>query len=311
MLKKTKTIVYNLADRDRQFTGVDRSDMDIRSMIERINAPDVQELVANGDLYGFYGHEIRARFGMNPPDVWINPNTGESIRIEPAIRTIKLSADSDGNVSTKHEFLDTDPGRYSERLYSNKVGGFSTAITRVLGANGLYEVTKYAGSDYVRQPNYNTNRGGGVFDSLTWIDDTEGMAFDSLVELSPHQTMVKRALEMAIGYQYDSIEAELRSDLMVSHYQREAMAAQDAYLLREQQLANIAKRRIARTDEVYDNLLCPSESFDAQAAKWDSFAGMGTSDRDLQTIESAKQNKAKQSRANKQRPRIFPHRQRY
>lgn len=306
MSKKTQLITYNLADRDRKHVGVDRSDMNIQSMIDRINAPDTQELVASGDLYGYYGHELRARFGMNPPDVWVNPQTGENVRIEPALRTIKLSADNDGNVTTQHEFLDTDTGKYSERLYTNKAGGFSSAVMRKRGAAGKFDITGFYGFDYVRQPNYNTNRGNGTFDSLFWLDEGEAeMAFDSMDGLTPQQASHKAALEAAILHQYDSIATANEADVMISHYQNEVMKSQDEQISRQEKLERLRQRRHDRKLEVFDNLICPSVSFDEAVAQWDSFNTQGTSDLDLRTTGDSKQAKADQEKHSRERTRIF------
>lgn len=307
MSKKTRLITYNLADRDRTHVGVDRSDMDIRSMVNRINAPDVQELVNSGDMFGYYGHELRGRFGMNPPDVWVNPNTGENIRIEPAIRTIKLSADNDGNVTHQEEFLDTDTGKYSQRLYANNAGGFSSAVVRKRNSAGKYDITGFHGFDYVRSPNYNTNRGNGMFDALFWLDDEDEAAFDSATGISPERAALNAALETAIIHQLDSITTAIHADTMVSHYQSEAMAAQDALISREQRLANLRAKRQSREEDVFDSLICPSVPFNEVMAQWDGFSGMGTSDRDLRTVKSAKEAREKHKRQVERmdRPSLF------
>lgn len=305
MSKKTRLITYNLADRGREHNGIDRSDLDIQSTVNRINAPDVQELVKSGDMFGYYGHEVRARFGMNPPDVWVNPQTGESIRIEPALRTIQLSADSDGNVTTQHEFLDTDNGKYSERLYANNAGGFSSAMVRRMNEAGKYEVSSFAGFDYVRQPNYNTNRGDGMFDSLFWLDEAEEMAFDSMANVTPERAAIMAALETAIIHQYDSVATAIHSDMMINHYQKEAISAQELFITRQQQLANVKARQRARKDEIYDSLICPSVSFDKATEQWDSFNNQGTSDSDLLTTESAKQARINTERRKEERVSLF------
>ena len=305
MSKKTKVITYNLADRGREHNGVDRSDLDIQSMVNRINAPDVQELVKSGDMFGYYGHELRARFGMNPPDVWVNPQTGENIRIEPALRTIELSADSDGNVTTRHEFLDTDSGKYSERLYANNAGGFSSAILRKMGANGKYEVTSFDGFDYVRQPNYNTNRGDGMFDSLFWLDEAEELAFDGMATITPDKLAIRTALETAIIHQYDSVLMAIQSDAMINHYQNEAMQAQNEYLERQRRIDDIQNRRARRQEEIYDNLICPSVSFDSASAEWERFNTLGTQDLDLRTVEQLKQQTKQQTERKHERANLF------
>ncbi|WP_352309065.1 hypothetical protein [Psychrobacter sp. W2-37-MNA-CIBAN-0211] len=290
MLKKTKLITYNLGDRGRsEGLGTDRSDVSIQSMVERINASDTQELVASGDMYGYYGHELRGRFGMNPPDVWVNPESGESIRLEPAIRTIKLSADNDGNVTHQEEFLDTDNGKYSERLYANNAGGFSSAVMRKMGNAGKYDVTGFHGFDYVRQPNYHTNRGNGMFDAMFWSDEDVEMAFDSLTGLSPERVAMKAALETAIIHQYDSVATAINADTMIAHYQNEALVSQNALITRDKRQASLAKRQEERQEAIYDNLICPSVSFDEITAQWDNFANLGTSDADLRTTATAQQ----------------------
>ena len=304
MLKKTKVITYNLADRDRKHSGIDRSDLDIQSAINRINAPDTQELLKNGDMFGYYGHELRARFGMNPPDVWVNPSTGDNIRIEPAIRTIQLSANSDGSVTTQHEFLDTDTGKYAAQLYANNAGGFSSAIMRKRNNAGKFDVTGFYGYDYVRQPNYNSNRGNGMFDAL-FIEDEDGeFAFDSAHGVSSDNGMIQAALETAIMHQYDSINAAIQSQIMVNHYQQETLAAQDALITRQHKIESIRAKRIEREKAVFDSLVCPSVPFEQAMAQWDSFNSMGTSDKDLVTTQQAA-NKAGAIEHNKKRSRIF------
>lgn len=307
MSKRTRLITYNLADRGREHSGIDRSDIDIRSIVNRINAPDVQELVNSGDMYGYYGHEIRARFGMNPPDKWVNPKTGEIIRIEAALRTIELSADNDGNVSTRHEFMDTEDGKYVQSLYLGKAGGFSSAMSRRMSSTGKYEVTSFNGFDYVRQPNYNTNRGDGMFDSLFWLDEADELVFDSMSSLTPERAAIMSALESAIIHQRDSVANAINSEIMISHYQQEAISAQDLLIARQQQMANVKARQQSRKEEIFDTLICPSVPFDEAAAQWDSFNMKNTSDKDLLTTESVKQARVDAERRH-ERVSLFPNR---
>lgn len=305
MPKKTDLITYNLGDRGRKHSGVDRSDLDIQSAINHINSESVQELVKSGDLFGYYGHETRARFGMNPPDSWIN-SAGETVPIVPAIRTIKLFADSNGNVTHQDEFLSTNEGKYSEGLYTNKVGGFSSAIMRKRGSNGLYGVTGFYGFDYVRSPNYNTNRGENLFDAL-FIEQEDGeFAFDSVTGITPQQSMIKSALETAIMHQYDSILTAIQSDAMINHYQNEVVAAQEEAINREVRLNKLRVKRASRKEAIFDTLICPSVPFSEITAQWDSFNNQGTSDRDLRTTESAKKTHLDSERK-KERVFLFGH----
>lgn len=304
MSNRTRVITYNLADRGRQHNGVDRSGLDIRSMVNQINSPATQELVQSGDLFGYNGHEIRARFGMNPPDKYVNPATGAVINIEPAIRTIKLSADSDGNVTTQHEFLDTSDGRYANKLYANKAGGFSSAINRRRGDNGLYEVTGFYGYDYVRQPNYNTNKGYGAFDSImAGMFDEEIMCFDSMgdEELSPERLMLMQALDMVIAAQYDSIHTAVAAEQIVGHYQDETLAAQDALIKACERQEMLRRRREERQLAVYDSMICQAVPFSEAVAQWDSFNMAGTNDAQIKPV-NAKKDEAKPV---KPKPKLF------
>jgi hypothetical protein len=306
MSTRTKVITYNLADRGRQHNGVDRSDMDIRSMINQINSAATQELVQSGDLFGYNGHEIRARFGMNPPDKYVNPATGSVINIEPAIRTVKLSADSDGNVTTQHEFLDTDDGRYANKLYANKAGGFSSAVNRRRLDTGKYEVTGFYGYDYVRQPNYNTNRGHGMFDSLlSGLFDEEVMCFDSMNELTPAHAVLKDALDVVIAQQYDSIQTALQAEGLVEHYQAEAIAAQNMLIQACERQDRRRKRIQEREEAIYDSMICPSVPFSKALEGWDGFMDMGTSDADLKTTTAASKERAQAQSASKPAPNLF------
>lgn len=128
MSRTTKLITYNIKERGRKYTGTDRSNVNVQSMVDAINSPATQELVKTGDLYGYYGHEIRQLYGMNPPDTFITDD-GREIRISPAVRTIELRADQEGNVSHRQEFFTNEAGEYAYHQYKAKIGGFSTAVS--------------------------------------------------------------------------------------------------------------------------------------------------------------------------------------
>jgi len=201
---KTEILKYNLYDRGRKHTGQDRSDVDVEKMIDRINAPDTQELVKTGGLFGYYGHQIRQRFGMNPPETaMIN---GKKIHLEPAFRTIYLKAHKDGTVEHQAEFLDNEAGQYAKNQYKAKAGGFSTAVSYI--KNGLKLIPKlFAGFDYVFQPNYATNVGNGVLlDGLYCSDELN--LFDDINE--PQQAQIAQVLEQAIIQNYDHIHQSLQ-----------------------------------------------------------------------------------------------------
>ena len=85
-----------------------RADMvNIEAWADCINSSDIQYLVTSGYIYGYVGHETRTRFGLRPPDSFVDPS-GEVIHMKSSFRTIKLTANARGDVSAQHEFLDTD-----------------------------------------------------------------------------------------------------------------------------------------------------------------------------------------------------------
>lgn len=249
MSRITQKITYNLAERGRTHTGIDRSNIDIRSMVDAINSSVTQELVATGDLYGFYGHEVRALYGMNPPDS-IHTEDGREIRIAPAIRTVELSADNQGNVTHREEFLENEAGEYAYQQYKAKIGGFSTAVLFQPQANGSRIVSGFYGFDYVRNPNYATNTSYGLFDSLNhWQAD-------------PIKLQLRQTLEQSLITQYDSIHSALQSQAMMDYYQQQALASQQALTQNTIRREKIQQRKQAKQQAMIDSLICPAVPFE-------------------------------------------------
>lgn len=154
-ISRTGVIRFNVKERGRKHLGQDRN-FDTVALANLINSGAVQERVANGDMYGFYGHWPRTKFGMEPMEGGFVG--GKRVDLEPAHRTIHLKAFPDGTIEHETEFLDTLPGRLAERLFRTKAGGFSSAI--VAPRRGAMQVPQsFHGFDYVLEPNYTTNRG--------------------------------------------------------------------------------------------------------------------------------------------------------
>lgn len=260
MSRKTKAITYNIKERGRRYNGEDRSNVDVQSMINAINSPAVQELVETGDLYGYYGHEVRMRYGMNPPDT-VFTDDGREIYIAPASRTIELFADKQGNVTHRQEFFENKVGEFAHEQYKAKIGGFSSAVRfdERLSRNGSLYVKEFNGFDFCKLVNYHTNKGFGAFD---------GLMFDSLQNPTNEQLVLKQALEKVLIAQYDSIYQimDSKQDVqtatqMIDFYQQEALASQQQlmdYMNRQQRLA---QKRQNRQEQLLDSLICPSAPF--------------------------------------------------
>ncbi|MDF0506515.1 hypothetical protein POK33_37820 [Burkholderia cenocepacia] len=204
---RTERITYNVGDRGREHIGTDRH-FDLRALARLVNSPAMQEKVKNRDLVGYYGHSIRMKFGINPPE-WIVVD-GRQINLEPALVTTYLSADENGNIEHEAEFLDTAPGKIAARLHSSRTGGFSSAIDAA-SRGGFHVPTKFGGFDYVLEPNYTTNR-GYVFDSAS----TSGgdVVFDSVVSEWNQQNA-------AMNLIFDSMQADYDRALEVIERFRE------------------------------------------------------------------------------------------
>jgi hypothetical protein len=164
---ETQTIRYNLADRGRKHRGQPRN-FNIPRMVKLINSGAIQERVRMRDMHGYLEHLPRIKFGMNPGACQIEG--GKMVTIEPAIVTTHLKAFDDGTIEHRAEFLSTPPGQVAERMFGNKVGGFSSAIDE--GAPEFY------GFDYVSEPNFTLNRGyavalDGVASRAATLDDVQ------------------------------------------------------------------------------------------------------------------------------------------
>jgi hypothetical protein len=193
MGSKTGKITYNVHERGRQYVGKDRS-FNLGALAALVNGNEVQERVRNRDLNGFYGHWIRMKFGLNPPESIVFD--GKVVNIEPALVTTYLAADGQGNITHEAEFLDTDAGSIAERLYHSKQGGFSSAIHTAPNVRPSLP-TIFAGFDYVYEPNYTTNR-GYMFDSTMPDDQT---LFDAVVQ----EWQMSNAMMRTI---FDSMQAD-------------------------------------------------------------------------------------------------------
>jgi hypothetical protein len=150
----TDSVTYNVRQRGRQYRGADRN-FDTVALAALINSPKVQEKVKHGDMFGYYGHWVRECFGMNPPESVMHE--GKHVPLLPALRTVELAADTEGNITHRSEFLDNVHGEAAANLWKNKSGGWSSVIVGVPGTMPVVG-RDFCGFDYVKEPNFSTNR---------------------------------------------------------------------------------------------------------------------------------------------------------
>lgn len=263
MSRKTKALTYSLKDRGRTFTGQDRSNVDLPTMIAKINSNEVQEMVKTKSLIGYYGHQIRQRFGMYPPESVIVD--GKMVRLEPAIRTIEIHADSDGTVTHKQEFFNNEAGEFALKQYQANAGGFSTAVTYNETSSGKLLTKLFAGFDYVQVPNFVDNAGDGMlYDGLFVQDHGEGISmFDSAMTLDPVTAILAQSLERQIAQTFDSIHTQIAlAGYAEKAFDQLGSALKDNVRLRDR-AARYAKIRQARENERMESMVCSVRSFDS------------------------------------------------
>ncbi|RSN83361.1 hypothetical protein EA770_07140 [Acinetobacter baumannii] len=267
--RKTKKITYNLYERGRMHSGKDRSNVDMKEMIKRINDPLVQDMIKSGTFFGYNGHEIRQRYGMNPPDTVIID--GKVVYLERSIRTLESYAEPNGDVTHVHEFLENESGEYARKQYLARAGGFSSAQNYKRAGLGLIPVGFY-GFDYVMQPNYATNVGDGqLFDGLAIPEEQDGVvaSFDDatdITQLSAADALIAHLLEQQIVRDFDNIR--IQSQLLNMNGQ-----ALDQIDVLSHQIANKEKRealQAQRQHDLYTGMVGEVRSFDSVCEEADN-----------------------------------------
>jgi len=222
MRNRTEVIRYNVNERGRDFTGVDR-EVDIPALCLLINGPVVQESVRKGDIFGYMGHGFREKYGLDLPEAILDPVSGKTITLEPTVKTVMIKAYPDGTVEHQQEFLPTASGRIAQRLYQGKAWGFSSVFYAPL-QNGKRTPKNYFGMDFVKSPNYDTNRGydamldstsAGALQGSNFAEEYSAMldSVDSI--LATNEKAMAEVNELAEGISKEYVrQCELNDDLV-------------------------------------------------------------------------------------------------
>lgn len=214
---KTDLITFNVRERGRKFVGQERN-FDVVALARLINSPFVQERVKKRDLRGYLGHWVRERYGMEPPESVID--RGQVVPLEPALITVLLEADPDGTIRHQAEFLDTPTGRSAARMWSTRVGGFSSAVSLADRTDVDFPLG-YHGFDYVREANYSTNRGYAL-DSVG--DSVQGVSREALDAVTNEHQGLIAALDSA----YTQLQGQVAQQLtQITQALGDAMAERD------------------------------------------------------------------------------------
>lgn len=122
-----------------------------------LSSPETKERLALGEAIGYWGHRPRELTGkMFPTEMEVVTIDGKPVvlTLEPVVRTLSVDVDNAGNVTHSQEFFDTELGRKAYTLYKQGQGGFSWAMNGRNGHGAPSIATKFAGFDYVQQPNF-------------------------------------------------------------------------------------------------------------------------------------------------------------
>lgn len=207
---RTPIISYNLNERGRNYTGQDR-DIDIEATMRLINSPATQEAVRKGDFNGYLGHVFREKYGLAVPETVTEG--GRTVALEPACKTVFLKCLPDGTLQHQQEFMDTASGRVGARIFKSGNWGFSS-VFHAPEVNGKRTPVRYYGMDFVRSPNYDTNRG---YDTM--LDSTEAGAMSAGGFVQDYADMM------------DSVDQALAaSEAKVKASEEHATSVSEAYL---------------------------------------------------------------------------------
>lgn len=239
--RKTRPITFNIKDRGRIYTGVDRKNVNYEAWIQLINSPATQELVKTGSMLGYYGHQLRMLYGLQVPETVIV--NGKQVSISPALRTIELSCDAEGNVTHRQEFLNTTEGDTALNYYRNNIGGFSSA-NDYKNVNGVIYPTVAFGFDYVLQPNYATNIGDSVL-----LDSLSG-------------DLVRTNLEQSFFAMYDSIHKVAYANHNAEINLQRAIESENQLLAAQAEKEHRLELQKERDNKMLDSALCPTQDID-------------------------------------------------
>ena len=109
----THTDRFSLYEKVRQGKQNNRNYM-LDAVKSMINSPETQEGLRLGELYGYYGHTRRQITGnMELPETAVVMVEGKPVVLDnvPSNRTIELSVDEEGVVTTLRKFLRRQPVR--------------------------------------------------------------------------------------------------------------------------------------------------------------------------------------------------------
>lgn len=235
---RTVTKQFNLKDHGRS-DGNGRGYL-VDSVKRMRESPLFKERLKLGELYGYFGHNLRQLAGkMDLDEVTVINYEGKPVVIEtvPSNRTIEFDVSDDGVVTHTQEILDTPSGRAVLAMLDAGAGGWSWAVNGVQSAMGAIART-FHGMDFVKHPSY--------------IDLEKQQAMFESVGVESEEALYANMFESAgfdAGQTDKLMSLWARRAPTVIEYQeitQEVMMLESALMVREAELATELAQRSAR-----------------------------------------------------------------
>lgn len=236
---KTVTNSFNLKDHGRS-DGNGRGYL-IDSVRRMRNSPLFNERLKLGELYGYFGHNLRQLAGkMDLDETTIVQFEGKPVVIEtvPSNRTVAFEVSDDGVVTHTQEILDTPSGRAVAAMLDAGVGGWSWAVNGIQGIAGAIART-FHGFDFVKHPSY--------------IDLEKQQAMFESVGVDSELALCEKMFESA-GFDSGQSEKLMRlwsrrspSVIEYEEITQEVMMLESALINRETELAKVLTEKEGRT----------------------------------------------------------------
>lgn len=236
---KTVTQSFNLKDHGRS-DGNGRGYL-VDSVKRMRDSPLFKERLKLGELYGYFGHNLRQLAGkMDLDETTIVQFEGKPVVIEsiPSNRTVAFDVSDDGIVTHTQEILDTPTGRAVAAMVDAGVGGWSWAVKGFEGIAGAI-ARSFHGFDFVKHPSYiDTEKMQAMFESVGVGSEDE--LYEKMFESAGFDAGQSGKLMAAWGRRAPSL-AEYEE------ITQEVMMLEGVVASREAELAEVITERDARS----------------------------------------------------------------
>lgn len=238
------TSKFNLFDHGRT-DGNGRGYL-VNSVKKLIESPLYQERLKLGELYGYFGHNLRQMAGkMDLDEVSVIQYDGKPVVIEtvPSNRHVDLQVADDGIVTHTQEILDTPSGRAVKAMRDAGIGGWSWAVMGVETAIGAV-ARSFHGFDFVKHPSYiDVDKQQAMFESVGV--SSEGELLEAMFEQAGFDSGQSQKM-------LNILERRTPSILEYQAITQEVMMLESALSTTESQLAKTLVQEEQRSQRMFE-----------------------------------------------------------